>query len=421
MTVQRTPHFIEHSVKKMAVFITGILVFLLLAGALGLVHLAIVRRLAGSELRVSRRGFAYALLIPVAVGLLFLGVGAFLEYHEQPGFCGGLCHSMEPAYETYSQPGNNSMMVVHGEADVGCTGCHVGPGWWGQVESFLVVPHEVVSEVFNTYDIDDLGGDVDPANCLKCHDGGRATLPGEVISVTGAPVDPHAEGADCAQCHLAHDGGRGTSLDTCGICHGVALPDWDDAIERHANTTGGACLDCHDRPHPEGARVPWSSVGSVVGMAFCQDCHAAERAAYVGSSTTRSLALYGECVDCHVEHDTSSAFHVVTPAYEDCASCHPGTTLPGGIHDRTGVNYAGHAAVGTDLCAGCHADQVAGLAEVGTHAGLDCTYCHQDHLAEVSVDFTKCTRCHGDDIPEWHAGDTTKCSISSCHRTGWFH
>jgi hypothetical protein len=405
----------------MSDFIIGMLVFLLIALGLGALILFVARSQGTKEFKISRRAFAYSLLIPIALGLVFLGFFAFYEYHETPEFCGELCHAMGPKYEGYIEPENNSMMITHKQEGVPCTGCHVGPGWTGQVEALLAVPNEFISEAFNTYELDDLGGIMHEEQCWKCHDGSHAKVPGEVVSVTGELVNPHEGDPVCFGCHPAHSAGFGVSLDTCVLCHGHALDDWDTSMDAHGNRTGGDCLDCHDRAHPEDARVPWSEVQDILDIDFCGDCHPTEKRDWVDSATEDSHELYGDCVDCHTEHLSSHAFHYVGEEYEDCDSCHPTYDMVGGIHDRSGVTYVDHPDVGNDLCEACHPDQIEDLDDNRQHRGLDCVFCHGDHLVNLRVDFDNCWICHDEDALPEHTTHDEELTGCSCHGSGWYH
>jgi predicted CXXCH cytochrome family protein len=406
----------------MSPFIIGILVFFLMCLGMGALIFFAVRSQSRREFKISRRAFAYSMLIPVMLAVVFLGFFAFYEYHETAGFCGEMCHSMEPKYEGYLEPENNKMMITHKEEDVPCTGCHVGPGWTGQVEALTAVPWEFISEAFDLYDLDDLGGAMHEEQCWKCHDGSHATKPGVVYDVLGDPIDPHTGEDTCFNCHPAHSAGFGVSLDTCELCHGHALEDWDTSMDKHGERTGGECLDCHDRNHPEDARVPWEDVEEILDSDFCNDCHPTEYDNWVTTATNASLELYGECVDCHDEHLTSDPFHLVNGKYDDCSACHPSFNETGGTHDRTNVTYLGQTGVDNDLCEVCHLDQIEDLDDNKQHRGLDCVYCHGDHLEEIQVTFDECTICHSDGIiPDWHDEDTDGCTKSACHKTGWFH
>jgi hypothetical protein len=385
-------------------FILGIVVFLFLALLFGLLTLGVVRGLQGKQLRISRRAFLYSLLIPVSVGLAFLAFGTFYDYHETTGFCGEICHSMEPLLETYENPGNNAMMATHADEGVTCTGCHVGPGWGGQIDSFLVVPHEVWSETFNTYDPEDLGGEVEDENCEKCHDGEHAVVPGNVTTVSRTKTNPHDGDQDCVECHIAHEPGLGISMEQCGICHGDAIPDFDAAISRHGERAGSDCLDCHDRPHMgDEARVPFSEVGDILSDAFCADCHVDEERVYVESGTPGSIELYGGCLDCHDDHNASTAPHVATGDYSDCTHCHLDMEGPGGVHDRRKVKYLGAPGVNDELCLECHITVVEVYEATSTPASKAmygaCVDCHSDHTVKTSPhivtgSYSDCGNCH---------------------------
>jgi hypothetical protein len=401
-------------------FLIGMAVFAVIAIAFGALLLYMVRSQGGRELKISRRAFIYSLVIPMVLGLVFLGFFSFYAWHETPGFCGEMCHAMEPNYIGYTEPENNSMMIVHKEEGVACTACHTGPGWWGQVDALLAVPHEFVSEAFNLYDPDDLGGFYDEESCLKCHDGEVAIALGEVKAVDGSMVNPHLEEEPCMNCHPAHSAGFGVSLKTCEICHGTALDDWDESMGRHSQRMGKDCLECHDRAHPEDARVPWVEIEDLISMEFCSDCHIDEYNVYLESGTEVSMELYGECVDCHLVHDVSDSFHFIGEAYKDCIQCHPSYRDTGGLHDRTVVTYGDFPAVGNNLCVNCHTNESADLDANIQHRGLYCTSCHTEH-PELSVEFDDCTVCHRDTIPDWHDDETDGCTKSACHGTGWFH
>jgi nitrate/TMAO reductase-like tetraheme cytochrome c subunit len=405
----------------MALFINGIIAFLLLAFGLGFVFFYGVKAMAGRQFKTSPRSFLYGLAIPVVLALVFLGIGAFLEYHETAEFCGEMCHSMNIHYDGYVNPENNSMMITHKEEGVTCTGCHVGPGWWSQVEAYYSVPHEMWSEIWNTYDPDDLGaGGLEEESCIKCHDGKVAIKPGPVVTVLNDTIDPHIGQPTCMECHPAHSAGFGVSLDTCELCHGHALDDWEASMTAHEARTGGECLDCHDRMHPEDARVPWEEVSEILDMEFCHDCHPSEYDAYIGTSSEISLELYGDCLACHVEHLNSEAFHPHEAPYDDCGDCHPNYKIGASTHNRTGVSWTDVAyPVQKDLCINCHEDQEQGLDEKKNHRGLECVYCHVDHMEKGAV-LEECTLCHDETIPDWHSGSGS-CTSSACHGTEWYH
>ncbi len=407
----------------MSYFIVGMLVFALIALGLGALILYVVRSQGRREFKISRRAFTYSLVIPVALGLVFLGFFAFYEWHETPEFCGQLCHSMNGHYDTYANPENNKMIINHSQEGITCTGCHIGPGWVGQIEGFFAFPWELISETFNLYDPDDLGGQMHEEQCMKCHDGSHGPIPGDVVTVTGDLVNPHIGIDTCFNCHPTHTAGFGVSLQTCVICHGQALEDWNTSMERHGIRTGGEWLDCHDRYHPDDARVPWEEVEDILDNDFCGDCHPRAFVAWNNSATEASNELYGECVDCHIEHQSVDAFHIVDEPLQNCSQCHP-THLDyeaGSIHDRSDVDYLGITGVRNILCAECHWEETEDLDDNPQHRGLDCVFCHSSHQINLRVEFENCWICHDEEsLPDHtkHDEDLTGCS---CHGSGWYH
>jgi predicted CXXCH cytochrome family protein len=132
------------------------------------------------------------------------------------------------------------------------------------------------------------------------------------------------------------------------------------------------------------------------------------------------MELYGDCLNCHEEHDKSVAFHTYEEPYNVCTNCHPNYEGNITTHDRSDVTYLGVSDVGNDLCERCHLDAYEGLDQNKQHRGLDCVYCHSEHLL-LATDFTECTVCHPENIPSWHDEETDDCTKSRCHGEGWYH
>lgn len=204
---------------------------------------------------------------PVALGvvaavLLLAGIGMFV-WHEQPSFCGAICHAPMDAYlEGYNQEDNaagvdkygndvantHAMLAVsHKSQNVACLGCHVpsiaqqiGEGTMMMSGSYTVVDrvngngfaqHErTLSDLLvNAGHADDTGkGD---QFCLRsgCHDMDRAEL-AKVQVVEGTVRQPHlwlntphasAGGMEfaCGDCHKSHR----ASVNACTACHADAV------------------------------------------------------------------------------------------------------------------------------------------------------------------------------------------------------
>ncbi len=197
----------------------------------------------------------------VAAVLLLAGIGMFV-WHEQPSFCGAICHDTMDAYlEGYNQEDNaagvdkygndvantHSMLAVsHKSQNVACLGCHVpsvsqqiGEGMMTISGSYTVVDrvngngfaqHErTLSDLLvNAGHADDTGkGD---QFCLRsgCHDMDRAEL-AKIQVVEGTVRQPHlwlntphasAGGMEfaCGDCHKSHR----ASVNMCTACHADA-------------------------------------------------------------------------------------------------------------------------------------------------------------------------------------------------------
>ncbi len=395
---------------------TSLIAFLVIATLVGLVFLLALRALSGKEIKVNRRSFILTLLVPLLVGTAIFGFLSFMEFHEQPVLCGDYCHSMGPVYESYLEPANNTIMDVHGDENVTCLNCHTGPGVWGQIEIYFVVPHEVWSEVTGSYDLEDLGGDVRPDQCLKCHDGEFATYPGNVTTAIGTETNPHEILGDCIDCHSPHDPGIGLPEQTCQICHGTTIQYFDEKLEAHGERVGEDCLECHDRLHPEDAQIPWSSVPDLIDMDFCSDCHPEVVDVYLGSASDLSLELYGTCTDCHSEHTESVPPHLATDEFDDCEACHLSFTPVTLMHNRLGVSYLNFTGLDNEFCWPCHTGYESAMPSI--HRSLECVECHTDHY--LRVEFEGCMECH-DEIPSWHVNTTGGCVDPDCHGTWFYH
>jgi hypothetical protein len=404
----------------MSAFGDGSVLFVATAIVFGLVMMFFVRKLSGGKMEMTSTSFVLTLLVPLIVGTGLLAMGSFLEVHEAPALCGEYCHAMEPIYDSYNNPGNNSLISGHADRGVTCLDCHTGPGWKGQIDVWLDVPNEAWQEITGGYDPENLGsGDVHPLHCQKCHDGGEAYVPGPVTTAINTTTDPHDDDRHCGDCHEAHEGGVGQTPDACAVCHGLEVEDFLLAQEKHGERTGGECLDCHDRSHPEDAQISFSEFPDLVTPEFCSDCHVGEYLALNKTATPLAHELYGDCTSCHNEHEPSIPIHEMLPPYDDCGQCHLAMDRMGGIHNRTKISYVEVANIQNDFCDACHHGEVSRLDRSAIHDSLDCVSCHGDH--GLRVDFEECTSCHGDDLPPWHVEDTIGCNWEYCHGDNFYH
>ena len=221
-------------------WIYGMLIFLLLAGVWAFVVMKGMNMIKGSKFRITGGMLSFLLLI--VIGVLIFAVGAFMEFHETPEFCGEYCHLMEPIYEAYHSPGNNTFMAAHYDEHITCLDCHTGPGIMGQVDTFIGAPKELYSLVTSSYDYDNLHGHVPAENCLKgCHE----DMDWKIETIHGLEWHPYIEnGTDfteleefesCDGCHDARWNGIGSTAESCGVCHGLSLGE----LEAHGQQTCG--------------------------------------------------------------------------------------------------------------------------------------------------------------------------------------
>lgn len=188
----------------------------------------------------------------VVVGVVVIAGAGLLWWHEQPSFCGAICHvSMDNYLMTYEeQPGvegvdkyhnkvantNGMMAVVHKESGVTCMGCHVptigeqmheGAEWVSG--SYQVV--ETSDEGSYSLESRDLrtltqarrdAGTLENSDqfCLNesCHNMTRDDLEKATSGYKRNPHYPQHGQLQCSDCHKAHE----ASVNTCSECHADA-------------------------------------------------------------------------------------------------------------------------------------------------------------------------------------------------------
>ena len=160
----------------------------------------------------NQQGISLVVVAVVAV-LVLAGVGGgFWYYHEQPEFCGDMCHLMVPYYESWSEPGLQAN--YHAEADVECLDCHEAT-----IEQQV---KELVANVTGNYEDPLAERKLPKEECLACHD--HDSYP-ELAEATSDwdhnPHDSHYGEMECSICHNMH---RPSEL-YCTQCHSVEVPE----------------------------------------------------------------------------------------------------------------------------------------------------------------------------------------------------
>jgi hypothetical protein len=170
-----------------------------------------------AEEKATRRKRLYVIGSVVAA-LLVSTVAGGLTWHNQPSFCGTVCHSPMASYSA-SITNPNQLVGKHAKAaKLACLDCHestvseqlteAGRTITGNyvVQSGHLVPTKAVS--------------FDDSYCLGCH-ASKHTSRKELIEKTAkkyGAYNPHAEPhyrVPCITCHQMH----GTSRNYCANCH----------------------------------------------------------------------------------------------------------------------------------------------------------------------------------------------------------
>ncbi len=371
--------------------------------------------------RTKKKSLLFILFFFIGLCAILVILGAAVEYMDSPEFCGKTCHPradlivhdspMEPYYDSYKEPGNNSIMSIHEEEDVTCSNCHDKPGLGGKIEAYIKAIPEMLNYITGNYDPDDLGGHVSNENCLKCHDGGEAEEPGKVITFFNTTVDPHDDDKDCVDCHTPHQKGIGLTTEACGVCHGTNFDDFEDKLEAHGDTTDSKtdedCMNCHGRKHPSNAYISFNEKPTLFNNDFCSDCHEPISIAFSKWSDTQK-SIYGDsCTSCHSEHYEKEVPHSILEPYEDnCDNCHYSGAASHIVSDINFYNFT--LKIDNEFCSDCHQNEYkvvsAWTNKQKSYYG-DCTeFCHSDHKESQSPHITiapykeNCDTCHLDSV-----------------------
>lgn len=371
----------------------------------GVIYL-LFKRIVGRQPKRNKRMLLGGFLLFIGMIVIVIAGTVAFEYMESPEFCGTFCHIMNPYYDSYLQPGNNSIMAVHVENEIGCSNCHDEPGIIGKIEGLLGAIPEAYYYYTNTYDPEDLGGEFSREACLKCHDNSIANIPGYVTTAADTIINPHSDETKCTDCHNFHHEGFGLSENACSVCHGTSLDNFEGMLLDHGETAGTDCMSCHNRVHPDDALISFTEYPALINTDFCSDCHA-------GNVERLSIGEHesSSCLECHNEHGALSVdFNNCdeschdTPSEHDatvssCSVCHDLTT----IHLKPGVDLG--ELFSDILCSICHAAENSAYESTFTLESLEiygdngCIDCHSEHKAisyphRETSPFNDCSSCH---------------------------
>jgi hypothetical protein len=302
--------------------------------------------------------------------------------------------------------------VSHTHEDT-CTSCHndhkIIPGCLDCHDPTFVGPyHRLGSEEFEI--------------CTDCHIGGSHTRP--VIN----------DDMDCSICHLEvyehtlenYGGSHFTdpTLGKCSSCHTQhkETPDCrnchgkfpEHLLESAVEDPNQDCRVCHTGGAHDN-RVTYKNYDPELGDEVCEVCHEEEYEVYYDRSSPGELAIYGNCLDCHEEHNAEIVVPHITPDnFLNCSACHEGYGGPQTMHviSNTSFNSFPYSVVPDEFCSNCHASEYESIQSNSTpefeanYGG--CTNCHIDHK---SISFSHFVESPYDDCKLCHQTYNTKISI----------
>jgi hypothetical protein len=378
------------------------LIFFIIAAIWLLIVNISFRKLSGQKKKRDKRFLLGGLaLFLVLAALIFIGSFVF-EIVESSEFCGTQCHVMEPYHESYEDPENNQIMTIHNENDITCANCHDRPYLDGKIYSLSLALPELIIYYTDSYDPDDLGGHVANDACTKCHDGDHALEPQNILTALNT-TEAHPTEGECASCHAPHQEGIGLSEEACLECHGLGTNNFKANIEAHGIRTEEECMSCHDRKHPEEAKIPFSdsAVVDLIDADFCSDCHQQQFTGYSAWPLDKT-EVYSDCTtSCHQEHKTIANIPIhnttLEPFIDNCDKCHSDIIS----HNFYNVSYSAQIeTINNDFCSSCHEPIYTIFdPEIG-----ECTDCHLDHGEKpipdhpTSSPFDECDKCHSEFI-----------------------
>ena len=217
-------------------------------------------------------------VIAIIVVAVAVGGAVAIPLTNQPTFCAS-CHTIKPAYDSWTTSSHR---------DVTCVDCHVRPGLTGFIEDKVIAGLEDVAiTVFGTpTEPHNLESHVESSVCISCH---RAVL--RVSEVSTRDLPKPVKDVGLIMSHRKHmkafeERNKGEGCTTCHarVVHGSPIKGYPIIIPR-----GHVSVD--DQPHepsePKDSKL-WQSA-----MADCVRCHD-------GKTTHQGKVLSKRCESCHL-------------------------------------------------------------------------------------------------------------------------
>ena len=268
-----------------------------------------------------------------------------------------------------------------------CSKCHTDKdAEGGHLNAFIADEHDEMVQCDHCHRPHDSDAPAAASLCVTCHE-----------DLTNAR-HPQGSTSTCGTCHKPHSP-RPVGSQVCVTCHGQAEDVLVHKIPDHPNDClvchqphftrleiKGVCTDCHDN-------MPNFDSGGPAAHLDCQNCHNLETFAFKGGQA---------CAGCHKTQGAVLSNADAPSTHKNCTGCHPAHTW-------------GAAAGG---CQRCHQDVSGVMAHDFEFHPKTCTKCHDTHLAQSPPASTDCQACHqgtgvlpsfGSNPPELHL------QCANCH------
>ncbi len=333
-----------------SMLVIGVIILWLGTGAL----ITGFRSLAWRLRSLTRPWLTLGLFVGGTVGLAAIVFGGTYQLTNSETFCGRLCHSMNPQYQSWRRSAH---------ADVGCSACHADKTLAGRLD---LLTHGIALEASGEYSqpINKKGEygrrRVPDDRCEVCHQ----KIKNKDVDEFNLRIEHEAHvtnGIRCADCHnrVAHPGAEKYS----------PLREEDDDFAYKDNTLMAGCKRCHKKggryvdADGDTYRGPYKKADGTPVAVDCESCHPNNqllafeadvkrvRARHFKKPPWRQGEIHGETarkVDfepCKVCHDPAKR----------CTVCHQGITMP---HKASWISPTEHGAkakqVGAELCKMCH-------------------------------------------------------------------
>jgi hypothetical protein len=234
------------------------------------------------------------------------------------------------------------------------------------------------------------------------------------LGIIGEDANIATDPGSCNDCHADMEPipyAETTPNEFCESCHEDEFTAYTENSTATQTAMYGNCYDCHEEHkekkelHPvldevdcevchttydadvtihNPSEISYLEVASDLDSEFCADCHKDQYGAYTENATMEQLEFYGDCADCHTDHDETREIH---PGLEeiDCQNCHLNYDEDVTSHDPSGISYASEKdRVKNEFCSDCHSGQFNAYSGNTSEAqkatyGANCVDCHSDH------------------------------------------